>query len=68
MSIEDRIVELYGRGLTGPEIVEKVGWSANLVYATLDRRGVKRRSKGPRPDPEKQARRARLRHERAAMR
>ena len=68
MSPEDRIVELYVRGFTGPEIVEAVGWSAYMVYATLDRRGVKRRPKGPRPDLVKRAQRERLVIERAAMR
>ncbi len=68
MSTEDRIVELYVRGFTGPEIVEAVGWSAYMVYATLDRRGVKRRPKGPRPDIAKRVQRERSALEHAERR
>lgn len=61
---QDRIVALYGLGFTGPEIAEEVGCSSRLVYVTLEKRGVTRRPRGPRPDPTRRKRVVEEREER----
>lgn len=45
---EARIVELYERGHTGPEITDLTGIVRSRVYAALRKAGVGRRRTGPR--------------------
>lgn len=72
MITDDHVVEMYRSGQTGVEIADHLDWPLSRVYNTLDRCGVKRRPKGPRPgqgqDPAQRAQRERLLKRRAAVR